>query len=189
MLLNDNACAHAAATGLLFCLAVGSSIWLGELPALAEPINHLTTGDAALDAQAPSTNVEAPAGISARSHVVDYRTKEGLGTIVIDTSHTSLYLVLSGGKAIRYSVGVGRDGFTWSGIETVVHKAEWPDWYPPAEMLARQPFLPRMMAGGLGNPLGARAIYLGNTAYRIHGTKSAANNWQAYVERLHSDVE
>jgi lipoprotein-anchoring transpeptidase ErfK/SrfK len=78
--------------------------------------------------------------------------------------------VLGGGKAIRYGIGVGRDGFTWSGVEAVARKAEWPDWIPPAEMVVRQPYLPRFMAGGLGNPLGARAIYLGNTIYRIHGT-------------------
>ena len=78
--------------------------------------------------------------------------------------------MLGDGTAIRYGIGVGREGFTWTGAETVTRKAEWPDWTPPQEMLARQPYLPRWMAGGEGNPLGARAIYLGSTVYRIHGT-------------------
>ncbi len=77
-----------------------------------------------------------------------------------------------GGQAIRYGIGVGRDGFTWSGVQSVTKKAEWPDWTPPPEMIARQPYLPRHMAGGPGNPLGARAMYLGGTVYRIHGTNA-----------------
>ncbi len=89
---------------------------------------------------------------------------------MIDTGNTTLYYVLGQGRAIRYGVGVGREGFTWSGVQTVSRKAEWPDWHPPAEMIARQPYLPRFMAGGPGNPLGARAMYLGNSVYRIHGT-------------------
>jgi lipoprotein-anchoring transpeptidase ErfK/SrfK len=102
--------------------------------------------------------------------VVDYATREAPGTIVIDTPSTYLYLVLGGGKALRYGIGVGREGFTWSGVETISRVAEWPDWYPPAEMIARQPYLPRFVGGGPGNPLGARALYLGNSQYRIHGT-------------------
>jgi lipoprotein-anchoring transpeptidase ErfK/SrfK len=105
-----------------------------------------------------------------RRAVVDLDTKEAPGTIIIDTGDTVLYYVLGGGKAIRYGIGVGRQGFTWSGVKTVSRKAEWPDWYPPAEMIARQPYLPRFMAGGPGNPLGARAMYLGSSEYRIHGT-------------------
>src|SRR4029077_14032593 len=92
------------------------------------------------------------------------------GTIIIDTSNTYLYLALGGGKALRYGIGVGREGFTWAGTERVSRMSEWPDWHPPPEMIDRQPYLPRFMAGGPGNPLGARAIYLGNTSYRIHGT-------------------
>jgi len=102
--------------------------------------------------------------------VVNFDTAEAPGTIIIDTGNTTLYYVLGGGRAIRYGVGVGRQGFTWSGREAISRKAEWPDWYPPAEMVARQPYLPRFMAGGPGNPLGARAMYLGNSEYRIHGT-------------------
>jgi lipoprotein-anchoring transpeptidase ErfK/SrfK len=105
-----------------------------------------------------------------RRAVVAFGTSEAPGTIVIDTGNTTLYYVLGQGRAIRYGVGVGREGFTWSGVQTVSRKAEWPDWHPPAEMIARQPYLPRFMAGGPGNPLGARAMYLGNSMYRIHGT-------------------
>jgi lipoprotein-anchoring transpeptidase ErfK/SrfK len=102
--------------------------------------------------------------------VVGYATVEAPGTVIVDTANTYLYYVLGNGQAIRYGIGVGRDGFTWAGVEKVARKAEWPDWYPPAEMIERQPYLPRMTAGGLGNPLGARAMYLGNSEYRIHGT-------------------
>jgi lipoprotein-anchoring transpeptidase ErfK/SrfK len=105
-----------------------------------------------------------------RRTVVAYNTTQPPGTVVIDTANTYLYYVLGGGRAIRYGVGVGREGFTWAGVQTVSRKAEWPDWRPPAEMIARQPYLPRFMAGGPGNPLGARAMYLGSTTYRIHGT-------------------
>ena len=105
-----------------------------------------------------------------RRQIVSFQTSEPAGTIVIDTAHTYLYLVLGNGQAMRYGVGVGREGFTWSGSERVSRMKEWPDWYPPAEMIERQPYLPRMMAGGETNPLGARALYLGKTIYRIHGT-------------------
>ncbi len=102
--------------------------------------------------------------------VVDYSTREAPGTVIVDTPNTYLYLVLGNGKAMRYGIGVGREGFTWAGTNQVSRKAEWPDWHPPAEMIARQPYLPRFTAGGPGNPLGARAMYLGSTVYRIHGT-------------------
>ena len=105
-----------------------------------------------------------------KKQLVDYGTKEPAGTIVIDTQNTYLYLVLGGGKALRYGIGVGRDGFTWAGTERISRMSEWPDWHPPSEMIDRQPYLPRFMAGGPGNPLGARALYLGKTLYRIHGT-------------------
>ena len=105
-----------------------------------------------------------------RRTLVEYRTKEPPGTLVVDTKNTYLYLVLDNGKAMRYGIGVGREGFTWNGTEKVSRMAEWPDWHPPEEMIERQPYLPRFMAGGPGNPLGARALYLGNTVYRIHGT-------------------
>jgi lipoprotein-anchoring transpeptidase ErfK/SrfK len=102
--------------------------------------------------------------------IVNFPTQEKPGTIIVDTPNTFLYYVLGNGQAIRYGIGVGREGFTWSGVKHVARKAEWPDWYPPQEMIDRQPYLPRMTAGGPGNPLGARAIYIGGTVYRIHGT-------------------
>jgi lipoprotein-anchoring transpeptidase ErfK/SrfK len=105
-----------------------------------------------------------------RRAVIAFDTREAPGTIIIDTGNTALYYVLGQGRAIRYGVGVGREGFTWAGVQTISRKAEWPDWHPPAEMIARQPYLPRFMAGGPGNPLGARAMYLGTSQYRIHGT-------------------
>jgi lipoprotein-anchoring transpeptidase ErfK/SrfK len=105
-----------------------------------------------------------------RRAVVAFDTREAPGTIIIDTGNTALYFVLGQRRAIRYGVGVGREGFTWSGVQTISRKAEWPDWHPPAQMIARQPYLPRFMAGGPGNPLGARAMYLGTSDYRIHGT-------------------
>jgi lipoprotein-anchoring transpeptidase ErfK/SrfK len=105
-----------------------------------------------------------------RRTTVALETREAPGTVIIDTGNTALYFVLGQGRAIRYGVGVGRQGFTWAGVQTITRKAEWPDWHPPAEMIARQPYLPRFMAGGPGNPLGARAMYLGSSEYRIHGT-------------------
>ncbi|MEH3119787.1 MAG: L,D-transpeptidase [Methylorubrum populi] len=101
---------------------------------------------------------------------VAYAGKEKPGTIVISTSRRRLYYVLGGGEAIRYGVGVGRRGFSWSGTKTVTAKKEWPAWRPPSQMLARRPDLPRYMAGGQDNPLGARAMYLGSSLYRIHGS-------------------
>ena len=123
---------------------------------------------------APSDEGDAPFELPARfkRQVVNYSTREAAGTIIIDTPNTYLYYVLGNGQAIRYGIGVGRDGFTWSGTQTITKKAEWPDWTPPPEMIARQPYLPRQMAGGPGNPLGARAMYLGGTVYRIHGTNA-----------------
>jgi lipoprotein-anchoring transpeptidase ErfK/SrfK len=127
-----------------------------------------------------------------RRQIVDYPTREPAGTIVIDTGNTFLYYVLGGGKAIRYGIGVGREGFTWSGIERVSNKAEWPDWHPPADMIKRQPYLPRFTAGGPGNPLGARALYLGNTVYRIHGTNApetiGQNVSSGCIRMLNDDV-
>ena len=105
-----------------------------------------------------------------KSQLVFFRSNEAPGTIVIQTSEHFLYLVLGNNRALRYGIGVGREGFQWSGLVKIVKKAEWPDWTPPPEMIARQPYLPRFMAGGPGNPMGARAMYLGGTVYRIHGT-------------------
>jgi len=101
---------------------------------------------------------------------VRYSTNERPGTIIVDTPHFFLYLVLDGGRALRYGIGVGRPRFTWAGVKSVSAKREWPDWRPPDEMLTRRPDLPHYMPGGPDNPLGARALYLGSTLYRIHGS-------------------
>jgi lipoprotein-anchoring transpeptidase ErfK/SrfK len=123
---------------------------------------------------APAPLVEPPKAAEGPGalvrQVVDYASRQTPGTVIIDTGNTFLYFVLNDRQAMRYGIGVGREGFTWAGEQTVARKAEWPDWHPPAEMVSRQPYLPRFMAGGLGNPLGARAMYLGETEYRIHGT-------------------
>jgi lipoprotein-anchoring transpeptidase ErfK/SrfK len=105
-----------------------------------------------------------------RPQPVYFRSDEAPGTIIIHTDERFLYLVQGNGQAIRYGIGVGREGFQWQGLLKVSRKTEWPDWRPPPEMIQRQPYLPRFMAGGPGNPLGARALYLGDTVYRIHGT-------------------
>ncbi len=134
----------------------------------AQPI-HVNTGpavDPMLEQRPPGFEID-PRYLRQR---VDYRGKEEPGTVVIDTPHHFLYLVEAGGKAMRYGIGVGRPGFTWSGTHTVSAKKEWPDWVPPEDMLQRQPNLPHFMAGGPNNPLGARALYLGSTLYRIHGS-------------------
>lgn len=105
-----------------------------------------------------------------RRQLVFFRSTEPAGTVVVHTSQRFLYVVQGNNRALRYGIGVGREGFQWAGLLKISRKAEWPDWIPPPEMIARQPYLPRFMAGGPGNPLGARALYLGNTVYRIHGT-------------------
>ena len=141
---------------------------------------------ASAPASAPASQVEIQKTADAPGklvrQVVDYVSHETPGTVVIDTGNTFLYLVLNGGQAMRYGIGVGREGFTWSGGQAVARKAEWPDWRPPVDMLSRQPYLPRFMAGGPGNPLGARAMYLGETEYRIHGT----NNPETIGKRVSS---
>jgi lipoprotein-anchoring transpeptidase ErfK/SrfK len=116
----------------------------------------------------PDDSVQLPAEF--RKQTVYYRTSEAPGTIIISTAERHLYLVQGNDRALRYGIGVGRDGFQWQGLLSITRKAEWPDWTPPPEMIQRQPYLPRFMAGGPGNPLGARAMYLGTTVYRIHGT-------------------
>lgn len=127
-----------------------------------------------------------------RRTVVDYPTSEAAGTVIVDTQNTYLYLVLGNSKAMRYGIGVGRDGFTWSGRERISRKAEWPNWHPPREMIERQPELPDFMPGGLQNPLGARALYLGKTLYRIHGTNEPATIGQyvssGCIRMLNNDV-
>ena len=144
----------------LFATSAGAQT-LGYAPVPQNfPQDYVTSDD---DATAPLPE-------RLRRTTVAFDTREAPGTIVIDTGNTALYYVLGQGRAIRYGVGVGREGFTWAGVQTITRKAQWPDWHPPAEMVARQPYLPRFMAGGPGNPLGARAMYLGSSVYRIHGT-------------------
>jgi lipoprotein-anchoring transpeptidase ErfK/SrfK len=134
--------------------------------------SHLQRGELVIDEQ--PGHVPAPeeerVELPYRRQAVFFRTTEPPGTIVVHTSQRYLYLVLGNNRALRYGIGVGREGFQWAGLQKISRKAEWPDWTPPAEMIARQPYLPRWMAGGPGNPLGARALYLGQTIYRIHGT-------------------
>jgi lipoprotein-anchoring transpeptidase ErfK/SrfK len=116
---------------------------------------------------------------SIQRSTVMLQTNYSPGTILINTSERRLYLVLPGGQALRYGIGVGRDGFRWSGVHRITAKREWPSWTPPAQMLRRRPDLPRHMPGGIENPLGARAMYLGSTLYRIHGSNEPETIGQA----------
>ena len=167
---------RAAAFG---ALAIGAIAFSGSAAAaplelfpfiMMPPTQYAPPPVAAAPSEDEGTAVELPARL--RRQVVNYATREAPGTVIIDTPNTYLYYVLGNGQAVRYGIGVGRDGFTWSGVQSITKKAEWPDWTPPPEMIARQPYLPRHMAGGPGNPLGARAMYLGGTVYRIHGTNA-----------------
>jgi len=155
----------ASAQGLFAFLAPPAQVEAAPAPQVVAPA-PTADDDAAMD-QAMDPRLQR--------QVVAYPTREAPGTIIVDTPHTFLYLVLGDGRAMRYGIGVGREGFTWSGVKSVARKAEWPDWYPPAEMIQRQPYLPRMVAGGPGNPLGARAMYIAGTEYRIHGTNDPSS--------------
>jgi lipoprotein-anchoring transpeptidase ErfK/SrfK len=169
-------CAGALALGV----ALAASL-VGTAAAQVFSDNWTERGSAAFAQAAPQTEPqstnpdgdELPAVL--RRQLVFYPSNQPAGTIIIDTAHTFLYLTLGRGKALRYGIGVGRKGFTWSGVEKISRKSAWPDWIPPAEMIARQPYLPRWVGGGPGNPLGARALYLGSTDYRIHGTNNPAS--------------
>jgi lipoprotein-anchoring transpeptidase ErfK/SrfK len=158
----------AADDGLRPPDAVGGQGPTGSVPPVAADGKPMTV--AALPPDDQPENGPAQLAPNLRRQEVAFQTKEPPGTLVVDTPNTYLYYVLGGGRAIRYGVRVGRDGFTWTGVQKITRKAEWPDWHPPPEMIDRQPYLPRFMAGGPGNPLGARAMYLGSTVYRIHGT-------------------
>ena len=140
------------ATPVPHALAQNDNLSLGDQPGLVP--------DAADEELSPDL----------QRQMVSYRTNEVPGTIIVQTSEHFLYVVQPNGRAIRYGIGVGREGFQWQGLLRIARKQEWPDWTPPPEMIERQPYLPRFMAGGPGNPLGARALYLGTTVYRIHGT-------------------
>jgi lipoprotein-anchoring transpeptidase ErfK/SrfK len=159
-------------------------------PALAYEIDPLTRqpldapGGALImtvrpQAAAPLPEATVPQMSAIPREIVAYTAAHAPGTIVVSTSERRLYYVLGGGQAVRYGVGVGRPGFTWGGVQTVTMKREWPDWRPPAQMLRRRPDLPRYMKGGIENPLGARAMYLGGTLYRIHGSNEPETIGQA----------
>jgi lipoprotein-anchoring transpeptidase ErfK/SrfK len=166
------------AAAIVGALAIGATAFstpasaapLPMFPFFLPPPMEAAPPPVAVAPQDDDQGFELPARL--RCQVVNYSTREAPGTIIIDTPNTYLYLVLGNGQAMRYGIGIGRDGFTWSGVQTITRKAEWPAWTPPPEMIARQPYLPRHMAGGPGNPLGARAMYLGGTIYRIHGTNA-----------------
>lgn len=152
----------------LVTLALLAAATLGAAPhAFAQGREMMNVGDQ--PGYVPSEDEEELAPEYKRT-MVFYRTAEAPGTIIISTSERFLYLIQGGGRALRYGIGVGREGFQWQGLQKITRKQEWPDWTPPPEMIARQPYLPRFMAGGPGNPMGARALYLGTTVYRIHGT-------------------
>ena len=158
--------------GLLLRVALGAAVavFVGVGAGAQTPVpgqDEMNIGDQ--PGYQPSPAEEQLTGAYAKQEVF-FRTTQSPGTIIIDTQDRFLYLIQGNNRALRYGIGVGRQGFTWSGLERISRKQEWPDWRPPPEMIERQPYLPRFMAGGPGNPLGARAMYLGGTVYRIHGT-------------------
>jgi lipoprotein-anchoring transpeptidase ErfK/SrfK len=165
---------NGRAAAVLGAFAIGALAFSATASAAPLPLFPFNMAPQAPAVQAAPQENQGTAELPARlkRQIVSYPTREAPGTVIIDTPNTYLYYVLGGGQAIRYGIGVGREGFTWSGVQSVTKKAEWPDWTPPPEMIARQPYLPRYMAGGPGNPLGARAMYLGGTVYRIHGTNA-----------------
>jgi lipoprotein-anchoring transpeptidase ErfK/SrfK len=162
---------RAVATALLFALAAPAAAQSAiPIPAPTMPDVDPGIDHTARDADLPN---------ELRRQSVFYRTEYPPGTIIVNTADRFLYLILGNNVALRYGVGVGRDGFQWGGIHKISRKAEWPDWTPPPEMIERQPYLPRWMAGGPGNPMGARALYIGTTVYRIHGTNAPETIGQA----------
>ena len=175
VMIRNNLLRAAAVAAIVAVTSFASAAYANPLKLFSAPLYSPEPSTAMAYAPSPRMDaIEDGTQMAARlkRQIVDYRTSEAAGTIIIDTPNTYLYYVLGNGKALRYGIGVGREGFTWSGVQTVSKKAEWPDWTPPEEMIQRQPYLPRFMAGGPGNPLGARAMYLGGTIYRIHGTNN-----------------
>jgi lipoprotein-anchoring transpeptidase ErfK/SrfK len=165
---------HTLAIAFILALAVSAS-----LPAAAQfrpiPAPTMQEPDPGVDHTAKDADLDP----QLRRQPVFYRSDYPRGTIIVNTSDRFLYLITSDTTALRYGIGVGRDGFQWGGIHTISRKAEWPDWTPPPEMISRQPYLPRFMAGGPGNPMGAAALYIGATVYRIHGTNAPETIGQA----------
>jgi lipoprotein-anchoring transpeptidase ErfK/SrfK len=155
------------------CLFAVAAIWAGPAQSQIRPPASLAPSVDAQDVDKPGyvpTQEEENLPSQYKRTMVFFRSNEPPGTIVVDTPSRFLYIVQDNSRAIRYGIGVGREGFQWQGLLRISRKQEWPDWTPPPEMIERQPYLPRWMAGGPGNPMGARALYLGNTVYRIHGT-------------------
>jgi lipoprotein-anchoring transpeptidase ErfK/SrfK len=187
------------AAAALGAVAIGTFAFAGSAAAapvqlfpfiMSPPPQYAPPVQAAPSDDDEGTVREMPARL--KRQVVNYASREAPGTIIIDTPNKFLYLVQEDGTAIRYGIGVGRPGFEWAGMKTVTSKREWPDWRPPAEMLKRQPHLPRYMAGGPANPLGARALYLGSSLYRIHGTNEPWTIGQAVssgcIRMMNEDV-
>jgi lipoprotein-anchoring transpeptidase ErfK/SrfK len=159
---------------------MAAALLAAPFPASAQPFNQtypvtMQEPDPGVDHTA--RDVELPPEM--RRTPVFYRSDYPPGTIIVNTADRFLYLIQANNTALRYGIGVGRDGFQWGGIHKISRKAEWPDWTPPPEMIARQPYLPRFMAGGPGNPMGAAALYIGTTVYRIHGTNAPETIGQA----------
>ncbi|MDO9411487.1 MAG: L,D-transpeptidase [Pseudolabrys sp.] len=159
-------------SALLWAMLATMGLWHGALAATDnfDRIPEPTINDAAPGIDNTANADSLP--VEYRHHPVFYRSAYPAGTIIVNTADRFLYLIMSGTTAMRYAIGVGRDGFQWGGTHRITRKAEWPDWTPPSEMIVRQPYLPRFMAGGPGNPMGARALYIGTTVYRIHGTNA-----------------
>ena len=165
---------------VLVPLAAVIGLVFGQAPAQSQqPLFQFQPTVQDVDPGIDHGNTEAGLPYEYQKQMVFYRSQHPPGTIIIDTQERHLYLIQDSTHAMRYGIGVGRDGFTWQGLLQISRKAEWPDWHPPPEMIERQPYLPRFMAGGPGNPLGARAMYLGNTVYRIHGTNAPETIGQA----------
>ena len=160
-------------------MAVGLTLLLSATSVMPTMAARVYNADTNTWEEPTPIQARARRGSPIKKEVVDYATRYKPGTIVIETDERRLYLVLEDGKALRYGVGVGRDGFTWSGTHRITRKAEWPGWTPPAQMRKRVPDLPAYMPGGPDNPLGARALYIGSTLYRVHGTSEPWSIGQA----------
>ena len=167
------------ALALLAAVVSALAITAAPLPAAAQlrqiPAPTMQEPDPGVDHTAKDVDLDP----NLRRQPVFYRSDYPPGTIIVNTSDRFLFLITSDTTALRYGIGVGRDGFQWGGIHKISRKAEWPDWTPPPEMIERQPYLPRFMAGGPGNPMGAAALYIGATVYRIHGTNAPETIGQA----------
>ena len=163
--------------GCLLCFAMLVAAAPAAAQALFGRIPEPTIADVDPGVDDTGRDVELPPELRRTS--VFYRADHPPGTIIVNTNDRFLYLVMGNNVALRYGIGVGRDGFQWGGVHKISRKAEWPDWTPPPEMIQRQPYLPRWMAGGPGNPMGARALYIGSTVYRIHGTNAPQTIGQA----------